>query len=84
MSDRQEKKTKVWENFWEGLTSVSEIQMWDYYGGRQWVTKYAPRFCKVIEAGCGAGRYNFYLQRKRMKTGQLGIWIGLSYKECSF
>lgn len=37
--------------------------MWDFYGGRQWVTKYVPRFGKVLEGGCGTGRYIFYLRR---------------------
>ena len=37
--------------------------MWDFYGGRQWISKYAPRFGKTIEAGCGVGRYVFYLKR---------------------
>jgi SAM-dependent methyltransferase len=37
--------------------------MWDFYGGRQWITKYVPRHGKVLEAGCGLGRYNFYFAR---------------------
>ncbi len=37
--------------------------MWDFYGGRQWISKYVPRYGKVVEAGCGAGRYVFYLKR---------------------
>ncbi|MEW6506951.1 MAG: methyltransferase domain-containing protein [Bacteroidota bacterium] len=56
-------KVKEWSSFWEGFTPESEIQMWDYYGGRQWILKYAPRFGKVCEAGCGLGRYVFYLNR---------------------
>ncbi len=35
--------------------------MWDYYGLRPWILKYTPRYGKVCEAGCGLGRYNFYL-----------------------
>jgi SAM-dependent methyltransferase len=53
----------VWTNEWVGYTPNSEIRMWDYYGGRQWITKYVPRFGKVIEAGCGLGRYVFYLSK---------------------
>lgn len=52
-----------WEAFWEGFSPISEIQSWDFYGGRQWITKYVPRFGKVIEAGCGLGKYVFYLRR---------------------
>ena len=53
----------VWTKWWNGLTPESEIRMWDYYGLRQWITKYTPRHGKVIEAGCGLGRYNFYFSR---------------------
>jgi len=51
----------VWSNEWNQLTPESEIRMWDFYGLRQWITKFTPRFGKVIEAGCGLGRYVFYL-----------------------
>jgi len=64
-----------WDNWWNDISPIQEIQMWDYYGGRQWVTKYCPRYGKVIEAGCGTGRYVFYLRR-------LGIDIeGLDFSE---
>ncbi|HUW93598.1 MAG TPA: class I SAM-dependent methyltransferase, partial [Bacteroidales bacterium] len=52
-----------WDNFWEHISPVSEIQSWDFYGGRQWISKYVPRHGKVVEAGCGLGRYVFYLRR---------------------
>lgn len=68
-------KTEEWSNFWDGLTPESEIQMWDYYGLRPWILKYTPRFGKVLEAGCGLGRYNFYLSK-------LGIDIeGLDFEK---
>lgn len=51
----------VWSEEWEQLTPESEIQMWDFYGLRQWIAKYIPRYGKTIEAGCGLGRYVFYL-----------------------
>ena len=54
---------EVWTKWWKGLTPESEIRMWDYYGLRQWITKFTPRYGKVIEAGCGLGRYNFYFSR---------------------
>jgi len=67
--------SSIWDNFWKGITPLSEIRMWDYYGGRQWITKYVPRFGKVIEAGCGLGRYVFYLRK-------LGIDIdGIDFSE---
>ncbi|MEO0248228.1 MAG: methyltransferase domain-containing protein, partial [candidate division WOR-3 bacterium] len=52
-----------WDTFWQGLTPDSEIQMWDFYGGRPWILKHTPRWGKVVEAGCGLGRYVFYLHR---------------------
>lgn len=51
----------IWANNWAKLSVESEIQMWDFYGGRPWVLKFTPRHGKVVEAGCGLGRYNFYL-----------------------
>ncbi len=75
MSDNIGQKSAIWDNWWEGITPLSEIQMWDFYGGRQWITKYVPRHGKVIEGGCGVGRYVFYLKR-------LGIEIeGVDFSE---
>ncbi len=54
-------KVEVWTNEWKGLSIESEIRMWDYYGLRPWILKYTPRYGEVLEAGCGLGRYNFYL-----------------------
>lgn len=56
-------KEETWNEWWGKRTPEKEIQMWDYYGGRQWISKYVPRFGKTIEAGCGLGRYNFYFSR---------------------
>ena len=67
-------KTK-WNEFWDGMSPESEIRMWDYYGGRPWILKYTPRFGKVLEGGCGLGRYVFYLST-------LGVEIeGLDFLE---
>lgn len=63
MSENLGQKTTFWNDWWGDITPISEIQMWDFYGGRQWVSKYVPRFGKVVEAGCGVGRYVFYLRR---------------------
>jgi ubiquinone/menaquinone biosynthesis C-methylase UbiE len=52
-----------WTDEWKSLTVESEIQMWDYYGLRPWILKYVPRYGKVVEAGCGLGRYVFLLSR---------------------
>lgn len=70
MNTENGQKQEVWDDWWgkRGLSPLSEIQMWDFYGGRQWITKYVPRFGKVVEGGCGLGRYVFYLK-------QLGIDI---------
>ncbi|MCK4662463.1 MAG: class I SAM-dependent methyltransferase [Bacteroidales bacterium] len=56
-------KKELWSTQWNKLSPKSEIQMWDFYGLRPWILKYTPRFGKVIEAGCGLGRYNFYFSR---------------------
>jgi len=53
----------AWSAFWDGLTPEREIRMWDFYGGRPWVMKHAPRHGKLVEAGCGLGRYVFLLSR---------------------
>lgn len=52
-----------WTNQWTKTDVESEIRMWDFYGGRPWILKYTPRFGRVLEAGCGLGRYNFYLSK---------------------
>jgi ubiquinone/menaquinone biosynthesis C-methylase UbiE len=54
---------KAWSDQWRARTPESEIRMWDFYGGRQWISKFIPRFGKTLEAGCGLGRYNFYFSR---------------------
>jgi len=75
MQDNQGQNSTKWNEFWGNVTPISEIRAWDFYGGRQWVSKFAPRFGKVIEAGCGVGRYVFYLKR-------LGVDIeGMDFSE---
>ena len=56
-------QTSVWDASWKDISPLTEIRMWDFYGGRQWIAKYAPRFGNVVEAGCGVGRYVFYLKK---------------------
>lgn len=56
-------KIENWAQEWERLSPESEIRMWDYYGLRKWILKYTPRYGKVLEAGCGLGRYVFYLSK---------------------
>lgn len=53
----------VWTEEWKRRSIESEIQMWDFFCLRPWIMKYVPRFGKVIEAGCGLGRYVFLLNR---------------------
>ncbi len=49
--------------------------MWYFYGIRPWILKYARRSGKLVEAGCGLGRYVFLLNK-------LGINIeGLDFSE---
>ncbi|MFC2151947.1 class I SAM-dependent methyltransferase [Bacteroidota bacterium] len=68
-------KIDVWSQKWKQLSPESDIRMWDYFGLRQWILKYTPRFGEILEAGCGLGRYNFYLSK-------LGINIsGLDFSE---
>ncbi|MBN1187232.1 MAG: methyltransferase domain-containing protein [Bacteroidales bacterium] len=68
-------KTEEWADFWKGSSPESEIQMWDFFGLRPWILKYTPRYGKVCEAGCGLGRYVFYLNK-------LGIDIdGLDFEQ---
>ena len=67
--------TDTWVDAWKGIAPESEIQMWDFYGLRQWILKYVPRHGKSVEAGCGLGRYVFYLS-------QLGLDIeGIDFSE---
>jgi len=54
---------QAWSSFWSGTSPESEIQMWDFYGGRPWILKHVPRHGRVVEAGCGMGRYVFLLSR---------------------
>jgi ubiquinone/menaquinone biosynthesis C-methylase UbiE len=53
--------TDIWKSWWRKLNPIKEIQKWDYYGLRPWILKYVPRNDKVLEAGCGLGRWAFYL-----------------------
>ena len=55
--------TNTWDSWWKNLTPKKEIQKWDYYGLRPWILKYTPRNDKVIEAGCGLGRWALYLSK---------------------
>ena len=55
--------TQVWSDEWNKYSIEVEIRKWDYYGLRPWIVKYAPRYGNVLEAGCGLGRWVFYLSR---------------------
>lgn len=50
-----------WNEAWTRRTVQNEIAMADFYSGRQYILKYVPRHGVTIEAGCGLGRYVFYL-----------------------
>jgi SAM-dependent methyltransferase len=51
-----------WQDFWRGHSVESEIAMADFYGLRHVLLKFLPRHGTVLEAGCGLGRYVFYLR----------------------
>jgi ubiquinone/menaquinone biosynthesis C-methylase UbiE len=67
-SSEMVQSSEEWTNIWNKLSIESEILMWDYFGGRPWVLKYVPRNGKILEAGCGLGRYNFYLSNLGINT----------------
>ena len=71
---------KVWTDEWDKLSPESEIKMWDYYGLRPWILKFVPRNDLVLEAGCGLGRYVFYLNRLGVDT----LGLDFSKKTVSF
>jgi SAM-dependent methyltransferase len=69
------KQGQTWDAFWIGERSVlEEIQVRDFFGGRQYIVKYVPRNGIVLEAGCGLGRYVFYLRELGIRT--IGLDIG--------
>ena len=68
-------KEQVWTDVWSSTNIETEIRMWDYYGLRPWILKYTPRFGKVLEAGCGLGKFNFYLSHFGIET------IGLDFSK---
>ncbi|HUI27413.1 MAG TPA: class I SAM-dependent methyltransferase [Candidatus Kryptonia bacterium] len=51
-----------WQDFWRDHSVASEIAMADFYGLRHVLLKFLPRHGAVVEAGCGLGRYVFYLR----------------------
>jgi len=53
----------IWADSWGGFTPESEIRMWDFFGLRSYVLNHVPRQGVILEAGCGLGRYVFYLRR---------------------
>ena len=68
--------------------------MWDFYGGRPWILRHTPRHGKVVEAGCGLGRYVFYLSRLGIDVEGLDLhepavvavrhWAAMNGFECKF
>jgi len=67
---------ETWDSRWSTLTPESEIRMWDFFGLRHWFLKFTPRHGTVLDAGCGLGRYVFYLN----ELGIDGVGIDLSDK----
>ena len=68
-------KEQVWTDLWIESNIETEIGMWDFYGLRPWILKYTPRYGKVLEAGCGLGKFNFYLSHFGVNT------IGLDFSK---
>ncbi len=56
-------KKEVWKDTWDKTSPENEIRRWDFFGGRQYISKYIPRYGKTLEAGCGLGRYVFYFSK---------------------
>lgn len=50
MSNDLGQQPSTWDNSWDKTDPMAEIRMWDFFGGRQLITKYVPRLGKVIEA----------------------------------
>lgn len=55
----KKKQIKTWD--WRERIVQQEIRMADFYSGRQIILKYLPHQGKILDAGCGLGRYVFYL-----------------------
>ena len=55
------KETERWDTEWSGRDVVDDIAMRDFFNGRQFILKFFPWWGKAVEAGCGLGRYVFYL-----------------------
>ncbi len=53
--------SELWGSQWSSHSPETEIHKWDFYGLRPWILKYTSRYGKSIEAGCGLGRWVFYL-----------------------
>ena len=53
----------IWTEWWLNSSTEHEIRQWDYYGLRPWILKFAPRYGKTLEAGCGLARWCFYLSK---------------------
>lgn len=64
-----------WQAYWSGRSPAYELRTIDNLFLRPWILKYMPRQGVCLEAGCGLGKYVFYL-------GRLGIRIiGLEFEE---
>lgn len=52
----------MWNGFWKNK-NIDELVNVDFFDGRQYVLKYLPASGKILEAGCGSGRYVIYLTK---------------------
>ncbi len=53
----------VWNRFYKKRSPEQEISMYDFFGGRHLLLRHVCRHGKLVEAGCGLGRYVFYLSQ---------------------
>jgi len=51
-----------------------QIRQLDNFGIREWILKFTPRYGKVLEAGCGLGRNNFYLSKLGIDIDGIDIY----------
>jgi SAM-dependent methyltransferase len=49
-----------WDTEWSSREVIDDIEMRDFFGGRQYIAKFFPWWGSGLEAGCGLGRYVFY------------------------
>jgi len=57
----KEKLSEQWTDIWLQSSITQQIQIRDFWRGREFILHYLPYNGLSIEAGCGLGRYVYYL-----------------------